>query len=177
MLQWISINFHHKNPSIKTLLILKMLLFYWKEKKKSCCTRRWGSYTLMKRETEAELKDAHPSWSMRSMLKEGCASWSSAEVSLFFSVCCSTWGAAYFLLRFSVKQYFFNCSFLLLVNKYKKIYHPCEQGSKKFSSKIMNNTSNRESAESWKRFLFGLTTLKSLFYFSKTFARFLNGYG
>ena len=127
-----------------------MLLFYWKEKKKSCCTRRWGSYTLMKRETEAELKDAHPSWSMRSMLKEGCASWSSAEVSLFFSVCCSTWGAAYFLLRFSVKQYFFNCSFLLLVNKYKKIYHPCEQGSKKFSSKIMNNTSNRESAESWK---------------------------
>ena len=125
-----------------------MLLFYWKEKKKSCCTRRWGSYTLMKRETEAELKDAHPSWSMRSMLKEGCASWSSAEVSLFFSVCCSTWGAAYFLLRFSVKQYFFNCSFLLLVNKYKKIYHPCEQGSKKFSSKKMNNTSNRESAES-----------------------------
>ena len=98
----------------------KMLLFYWKAQKKSCCTRRWGSYTLMKRETEAELKDAHPSWSMRSMLKEGCASWSSAEVSLFFSVCCSTWGAAYFLLRFSVKQYFFNCSFLLLMNKYKK---------------------------------------------------------
>ena len=71
---------------------------------------------------------------------------------LFSSVCAAPPEVQhmYFLLRFSVKQYFFNCSFLLLVNKYKKIYHPCEQGSKKFSSKIMNNTSNRESAESWK---------------------------
>ena len=43
-------------------------------------------HTLKKRETSAELQDAHPSFSMLRMLQEGCASFSSASVSLFISV-------------------------------------------------------------------------------------------